>query len=40
MKCTMQMGSGGMLYMPSFITIGSGIHMFIGGIHTDSKGDS
>jgi hypothetical protein len=27
------MGSGAMIYMPSFIKIGSGIQMFIRGIH-------
>jgi hypothetical protein len=28
-----EMGSGAMIYIPSFIKIGSGIQMFIGGIH-------
>jgi hypothetical protein len=27
------MGSGAMIYVPSFIKIGSGIQKFIGGIH-------
>jgi hypothetical protein len=33
------MGSGAMIYVPSFIKIGSGIQKLIGGIHThkDSK---
>jgi hypothetical protein len=28
------MGSGAMIYIPSFIEIGSGIQKLIGGIHT------
>jgi hypothetical protein len=34
-----QMGSGAMIYIPSFIKIGSGIQKLIGGIHrhTDSN---
>jgi hypothetical protein len=43
MKCAIEMGSGGMTYVLSFIKIGSGIQMLIGGgggytnIHTDRK---
>jgi hypothetical protein len=36
MKYAVEMGSGAMLYIPSFIKIGSGIPNLIGGIHTDS----
>jgi hypothetical protein len=38
MKYAVEMGSGGMTYILSFITIGSGIQKSIGGIHrhTDS----
>jgi hypothetical protein len=38
MKYAVEMGSGAMRYMPSFIKIGSGIQELIGGIqrHTDS----
>jgi hypothetical protein len=34
-----EMGSGAVIYVPSFIKIGSGIQKLIGGIHrhTDSK---
>jgi hypothetical protein len=28
------MGSGAMIYIPSFIKIGSGVQMLIGGIYT------
>jgi hypothetical protein len=31
MKYTVEMGSGAMIYMPSFIKIGSGINKLIGG---------
>jgi hypothetical protein len=31
MKHAIQMGSGAMIYIPSFIKIGSGIHMLIWG---------
>jgi hypothetical protein len=34
MKSTVKMGSGGMMYIPSFIKIGSGIQNLIKGIHT------
>jgi hypothetical protein len=43
MKYTFEMGSGAMIYIPSFIKIGSGIQTLIGGgytctyRHTDSK---
>jgi hypothetical protein len=38
MKYAVEMGSGAMLYIPSFIQIGSDIQKLIGGIHkhTDS----
>jgi hypothetical protein len=38
MKYAVEMGSGAMTYIPSFIKIGSGIQKYIGGIHrhTDS----
>jgi hypothetical protein len=38
MKCVVEMGSGAMIYIPSFIKTGSGIQKLIGGIHrhTDS----
>jgi hypothetical protein len=38
MKCAVEMGSGAMIYLPSFIEIGSGIQKLIGRIprHTDS----
>jgi hypothetical protein len=34
------MGSGAVIYVPSFIKIGSGIQKFIGGIHTYRHTDS
>jgi hypothetical protein len=39
MKYAVQMGSGAMKYVPSFIEIGSGIQTLIEGIHrhTDRK---
>jgi hypothetical protein len=38
MKHAVEMGSGAMIYIPSFIKIGSGIHKLVWGIqrHTDS----
>jgi hypothetical protein len=38
MKYAIEMGSGVMIYIPSFIKIGSGIQKLMGGIHrhTDS----
>jgi hypothetical protein len=33
MKYAIEMGSGVMIYMPSFINIGSGIQKLIRGIH-------
>jgi hypothetical protein len=33
MKYVDEMGSGAMIYIPSFIKIGSAIQMLIGGIH-------
>jgi hypothetical protein len=37
MKYAVEMGSGAMIYIPSFIKIGSGVQELIGGIlrHTD-----
>jgi hypothetical protein len=32
-----KIGLGAMLYIPSFIKIGSGIHKFIAGEYTDSS---
>jgi hypothetical protein len=39
MKYADEMGSRAMIYIPSFIKIGSGIQKLMGGIHghTDSK---
>jgi hypothetical protein len=34
------MVSGAVIYVPSFIKIGSGIQKLIGGIHTDTHTDS
>jgi hypothetical protein len=37
MKYAVEMGSGAMMYIPSFIKIGSGIQTLIGGdTHTDT----
>jgi hypothetical protein len=33
MKYAVEMGSGAIIYIPSFIKIGSGIQKLIGGIH-------
>jgi hypothetical protein len=33
MKYAVEMGSGAMIYVPSFIKIGSGVQRFIGGTH-------
>jgi hypothetical protein len=33
MNYTLEMGSGAMIYIPSFITIGSGMHKLLGEIH-------
>jgi hypothetical protein len=33
MKYAVEMGSGAMIYIPSFIKIGSGTQKLIGGIH-------
>jgi hypothetical protein len=38
MKYTVEMGSGAMIYIPSFIKIGSGIQKFIEGIHRHTDG--
>jgi hypothetical protein len=42
MKCAIEMDSGGMMYIPSFINIGSGVQKLITGTHrhTDSTGIS
>jgi hypothetical protein len=39
MKYAVEMGSGGNIYIPSFLKIGSGIQRLIGGIHrhTDTQ---
>jgi hypothetical protein len=37
MKYTVEMGSGVMIYVPSFIKIGSGIQKLIGGIHRHTQ---
>jgi hypothetical protein len=38
MKYAVKMGSGGMICMPSFIMIGSGIQKLLGGdMHTDTQ---
>jgi hypothetical protein len=39
MKSAIEIGSGGMIYVPSFIMFGSAIQRLIWGIHihTDSK---
>jgi hypothetical protein len=34
MKYAVEMGSGAIIYIPSFIKIGSGIEKYIRGIHT------
>jgi hypothetical protein len=36
MKCAVEMGSGAMIYVPSFINIGSGIQKLIGREYTDT----
>jgi hypothetical protein len=36
MKCAVEMGSGAMIYIPSFIKIGSTFQKLIGGIHRDT----
>jgi hypothetical protein len=38
MKCVLEMGSGAMIYIPSFIKIGSGIEKLVGrGSYTDTQ---
>jgi hypothetical protein len=37
MKYTVEMGSGAMIYIPSFIKIGSGIQKLISGIHRQDE---
>jgi hypothetical protein len=37
MKYGVEMSSGGMIYIPSFITIGSGIQKLMGGRHGSRK---
>jgi hypothetical protein len=34
MNYIVEVGSGGMIYIPSFITIRSGIRILLSGIHT------
>jgi hypothetical protein len=36
MKYAIEMGSGAMIYIPSFIKIGSGIQKMMGGGYTDN----
>jgi hypothetical protein len=33
MKYAVEMGTGAMIYVPSFIKVGSGIESLMGGIH-------
>jgi hypothetical protein len=37
MKYAVQMGSGGLMYVSSFIMIGSGIQKLIAGIHRQTE---
>jgi hypothetical protein len=37
MKYAVEMGSGSMIYIPSFLKIGSGIQKLIGGGFTDTQ---
>jgi hypothetical protein len=37
MKYAFEMDSGGMIYIPSFIKIGSGIQKLKGGTHTQQR---
>jgi hypothetical protein len=37
MKYVLEMGSGAVIYVPSFITIGSRIQKLLGDTHTDSN---
>jgi hypothetical protein len=37
MKYAAKMGSGAMIYVPSFIKIGSGIQKLIGGTHRHTE---
>jgi hypothetical protein len=37
MKYAFEMGSVAMIYIPSFVKIGSGIQKFIGGGYTDTQ---
>jgi hypothetical protein len=38
MKYAFEMGSGAMIYIPSFIKIGSGIQKLMGRGYTDTQG--
>jgi hypothetical protein len=38
MKYAVELGSGAVIYIPSFINIGSGIQTLIGGIHRHTDG--
>jgi hypothetical protein len=37
MKCAVEMGSGAVIYVPSFMQIGSGIQKLIEGGYTDKQ---
>jgi hypothetical protein len=39
MKFAVEMGSGGMLYVPSFIRVGPGIQMLVGGFTDTQQGE-
>jgi hypothetical protein len=39
MKCVVEMGSGAMIYISSFVTVGSGIQKFGGGGDHRQQGD-
>jgi hypothetical protein len=39
MNYSTEMGSGAMIYIPSFMKIGSGIRKLIGGIHIQTHTD-
>jgi hypothetical protein len=39
MKYAFEMGSGAVIYVPSFIKIGSGVQKLIWGIHTHTRTD-
>jgi hypothetical protein len=39
MKYAIEVGSGAMMYIPSFVKIGLAIHKLMGGTHTDTQTD-